>query len=742
MTWGPTEARPLPFRCRPDLRFSRLPFGQKAGWCVQDPLASRYYQLGEESFFILQQLDGHISLAEIRQRFQARFTPRRVELQQLQGLLGQLHEAGLVLSDLPEQGRRLAERRRRLTREAHWRRWLNPLAIRFRGVDPRPLLQRLAPLARLLFSPWSVLAACLWIVATACLLLLSAETLLARLPRLTEFLNLTNGLWLALTLAIVKIIHELAHGLCCRYHGGECREIGFMLLIFTPCLYCDTTDAWMIPSRQKRMAISAAGIYIELLLATTASLFWYYSEPGIWNSICLNIMVVCSVGTLFFNGNPLLRYDGYFILADWLNQPNLAEQAARRLWSGIARVMLGVRTEEVVGQEEQPAWLPLYALAAVIYRSALTISIFWFLWHAAVPYGGELGVLLLAAISCLGMIGVPLQAAVRAGRGRRPGGNVRLPRLLMTLFLSAACLAAGGLIPLPTQVRAPALLELRDAAPIFVATAGRLVQAVEEGVYVEPGTVLAQLADPELEQQLAQLRTQVAVQANHVANLERAQGRDRVGETAGLGGEIPAAKQLLADLQARLDQRQVEHQRLTLTADRAGFVLPARKKIHSAAPNELPGWEGSPLQPENRGCFLDLGTELCQIGTTSHLQATAWVPQQDYATLQLNQPVSLRFAAWPTTRHAGRVIELAEVASEQLPPELMVSTPAGGPPSSQPFDAAAQIRYRVKIELDSAPNPAVLRMPGVATIQTGSRTLAAQAYSFFCRLFRIGLVGG
>jgi len=738
MTLGPTEARPLPFRRRPDLRFSRLPFRRRTGWCVQDPLAARYYQLAEESYFILQQLDGRISLAEIRDRFQARFAPRRVELTQLQGLLRLFHEEGLILSELPEQGRRLAERRRRGARQASWLRWTNPLAIRFRGLDPRTLLQRLNPLAQGLFSPWSVRIGCLWILTIVLTFLLVTDTIITRLPSLHDFLTPTHAIGLALTLAAVKIIHELAHGLCCRYHGGECREIGLMLLVFTPCLYCDTTDAWMIPERWKRIAISAAGMYVELLLASLASFLWYRSEPGFWNTLYLNVIVVCSVGTILFNGNPLLRYDGYFMLADWLELPNLAEQASQLLWRRGLRITTGIRVDEPPGEENLPSWLPIYAGAAFVYRVALTISIFGFLWFAAGLYGLGPLVLLLAVLSLLGMVWKPLQRAFRRWPGARPDRGIHLPRLLGSSLVLAGVVGFLGFYPVPTYLRAPALLEPRGATSVYVATAGQLLHAVPEGTSVEPGTVLAELQDPDLAQQIAQLRTQVDVQTVHLANLERArtQDRDRESQIAGIGSQIPAAQQTLADLQERLRQRLLEQKRLTITADRAGIVLPVRNRTSPVRDGELPDWEGSPLQSENQGCFLEVGTELCQIGTPDQLQATVWVPESDYASLQVNQRVFLRFDAWPATRHAGWIVELAEVASAQLPPELSRFAARGNDLQGAPLVASERGAYRVRVGLERAPRPAVIRVAGWATIETDSKTLAAQCYVFFCRTFR------
>ncbi|MGH7128191.1 MAG: hemolysin D, partial [Planctomycetaceae bacterium] len=133
--------------------------------------------------------------------------------------------------------------------------------------------------------------------------------------------------WILVALAVVKIGHELAHAAACKHFGGECHEMGLMLLVFTPCLYCNVSDAWMLPSKWHRAAVGAAGMYLEVVLAAACTFLWWFSTPGLFNTICLNTMFVCSVGTLLFNGNPLLRYDGYYIISELFEVPNLHRQA-------------------------------------------------------------------------------------------------------------------------------------------------------------------------------------------------------------------------------------------------------------------------------------------------------------------------------------------------------------------------------------------------------------------------------
>ncbi len=144
-----------------------------------------------------------------------------------------------------------------------------------------------------------------------------------------------------LALAVVKVLHELGHALTCKHFGGDCHEIGVLLLFFTPCLYCNVSDAWLFPGKWPRIAVSAAGIAVEVFLAAIATFLWWFSIPGVFNTLCLNIMIVCSLNTLLINGNPLLRYDGYYVLADLLDVPNLGQQSRWLLGRLLAGFFLG-----------------------------------------------------------------------------------------------------------------------------------------------------------------------------------------------------------------------------------------------------------------------------------------------------------------------------------------------------------------------------------------------------------------
>ena len=194
-------------------------------------------------------------------------------------------------------------------------------------------------------------------------------------------------------MGLVKILHEVGHAVCCKAVGGEVREAGALFLVFSPALYCDVSDSWSLPSKWQRIAIAAAGIYVDLLVAAAATFVWWGTDPvSFAHNLCLGLMVVCAAGTLAWNANPLLRFDGYYVLSDWLEVPNLAEESIRHLRAAAAR-LLGVDAAEDRGPgRSRPFLFTSYALAAYAYRIMVTAAVVYFLCSFLRPYKlGALG---------------------------------------------------------------------------------------------------------------------------------------------------------------------------------------------------------------------------------------------------------------------------------------------------------------------------------------------------------------
>ncbi|MGI9516048.1 MAG: hemolysin D, partial [Pirellulaceae bacterium] len=337
-----TNRRSIRLKKRGDLSGRRQIYQGQVYWVVKEPVGLNYFRFPEDSYFVLNLLDGDRSLEEIENAYNEEFAPRKLTIDKLQSFIGSLHRAGLLQSASTGQGEELLKRRKKTRRQKMFSSWGNVLALRFRGLDPERILDKLIPYTGWLFS---FQAMCVVLFA-AFLALMSIfvnwDLFMTRLPSFQQFFgNPMSWAFLAVVLAFTKILHEFGHGLSCKKFGGECHEMGFMLLVLTPCLYCNVSDSWTLPNKWHRAAIGAAGIYVELILATIATFVWWNTDPGLVNQLALQMMTICSISTVLFNGNPLLRFDGYYILADVMEVPNLQQKSTQALTGLVKKHMLG-----------------------------------------------------------------------------------------------------------------------------------------------------------------------------------------------------------------------------------------------------------------------------------------------------------------------------------------------------------------------------------------------------------------
>lgn len=658
------DASSLPL-ARRDLEIVPTEYRGRPFWTIKDPVALRYYQLRDEEHFILRLLDGRLSLDQIVARFEERFAPRRLRRTELAGFLTMLHREGLVAAQAAGQGEQLLARARATLWQSRLAAVGNMLALRLPGINPDRFLSWLTPKLRWLFTPWTLAAAFLLFAAALTVVTVNFGTLLARLPRLADFLGPGNLLWLAVSLMIVKTLHELGHVIACKHFGGECNRLGIMLLVFTPALYTDVSDAWMFPDRWRRMAVSAAGIAVELVLAALATLAWSVTQSGWLNAMCLNVMFVCSVSTLLVNGNPLLRYDGYYLLADRLGTPNLQQQASARLRRGLVWLLAGIELESpdyLAKPGDVLLWS--YAIASTIYRGVVIVGILWFLDAILQSQGLRsltpiLGVLILAALAA-----GPLAQTVGFLKSPARRQRVRPWRMLVSTLLVLLIVAAAVSIPLPMRISAPAVMRPADGREVYVTKGGVLTFAKRPGERVAAGETLAQLASRQIELEVADLAGRETQQRLHVAHLELRQHR-----SPELADELPTAEQRLADLVRQLEDKRREQSRLTLAAPQDGVVLPPQRRTAAAADDELESIAGIPQDPQNLGCFLSEGTHLCTIGDPQHLEALVVVAESDVQLLRPGQQVRLVLNQLPGEIWQGRVLSISQ-RGQELPPAI------------------------------------------------------------------------
>jgi putative peptide zinc metalloprotease protein len=717
---GSAAERPLGLRCRPDLMIVPQDYGRERYWLVKDPVSLSYFHLRDEEHAILKMLDGQTGIAEIRARFETCFAPYQLPVEQIQAFLGRLHECGLVISSAPGQGEQLLDRARIRRKHRRWTAWTNVLAIRFRGIDPQLLLDWLGPRFRWCFS--RAFLALIFILA-----LIATVVVWLQVPKFSDvgvgardFLHPGNLVWLVIVLAAVKVIHELGHGLACRQFGGQCRELGLMLLVFTPCLYCDVSDAWTFSDKWRRIAVSAAGIVVEVFLASVAALFWCWTRPGLIHSLLLNIMVGCSVSTLVFNGNPLLRLDGYYILADLLEVPNLAEQSWAVLVHTASYLCLGVRlTSDRVLPSKRRWLLGLYGLASVAYRGFIIVAILWIVHRVTKSFGLEV---LGDAVATAVLAGIILTATWRFAeflRGQSRNRYLQGGRAMVRCGLLAGALLFSFLYPWPSRVVAPVVIEPENAHRIYAVVPGTLTSSVRFGQQVQKDQELASLINLDIHKEVVELDGKRDQQRRQLAILRLQQAQDRAAAAL-----IPMAEAALADLENRLRQRQRDEERLVLRAPLAGAVLPPARSAGSAkAPGMLDTWKGTPLDEKNRDCQVDAGTLICMVSPAQTVEAVAIVDQDAVALLRLGQRVRLCVDLLPGEMCEGCIEEIAKCDMKVMPRELAVGADLPVHIDPQGIAQPASISYQVRVRFDSQPRVSLAGSRGKAKVLVEPQSL-------------------
>lgn len=735
-----STTRPLRLTMRPDLTVREHRYQGEPSWVIKDPLGLKYFRLRDEEYEILKLLDGRRSLDDLKQKYEANFAPRRITQEELAHYVGHLHQSGLVHSLLPNQGTQLKRRGDERKNQQLLAKLTDILALRCRGIDPHRLLDRLLPATAWLFTPAAASAALLLGLSAATLVLVKFNTVHARLPAFHEFFAAGNWIYLALALTLTKVLHELGHGLSCRRFGGECHEIGLMFLVLTPCMYCDVSDSWMVKSKWQRAAIGAAGMYVELILASLATFVWWFSAPGFLNSIMLCVMFVSSISTVVFNANPLLRYDGYYILSDLLEIPNLRQKATTVITSKLGAWCLGLdEADDRYLPHRGRAWFALYAVSAVAYRWFVAGAIVFFLCKVLEPYGLKVIGQLAALLAVGAMLAQPLGSLNNFLSVPGRLDKIRPRRLYLTAGLLGLALLVFFFVPFPHRVHCAVEVQPHEAAQVFVEVPGMLREIkVRPGDKVDPGAVLAELDNLDARLEAARLQGEIN---EHQAKLNMLQRLRHTHTAAGKEAESQIAdlQETLASARDRLSQSTRDLKRLTLLSPRGGMVFPPPPVQGMSRVEGGPvGWSGTPLDRQNLGTWLKEGDQACSIGDPARLEAVLVIDQADIPFVREGQKVSLLLDALAGRTIPGQIDEVSQgnlkISSRKL------STKHGGQLDTRSDPETGQERpaspaYQASVLLDNSDRVLRLDFKGEAHINVGSETLFAKSWRYLAKTF-------
>src|SRR5262245_48769247 len=554
-----TASARLPFR-RPDLLI-RPTDGHR--WVVKDPRSGAYFQLGEQEYFLLSQLDGERTPREVCRAFQERFGESLSEAE-LDGFVDLATEQGFVPVAEPEPEAQSELRPAAQPKPAD--RSFSLLYWRVSAFDPDRLFTRIAPLIVFVWT-WTFLIISLAAIAAAGVIVWENQG--ALISRFADALNWRTALIVWLTLLTATTLHEFAHGLTCKHYGGEVHEVGFLAMFFLPCLYCNVSDAWLIPQRRRRLLVTLAGGYCDLCLWALALFAWRLTPPeGLANYVAWVVLSVLGA-RVFFNFNPLLKLDGYYLLSDWKGISNLHQRGIDRAKAHLRRIMWGAPAPQ---PEPDGRFLTAYGLASFAFATAflgvMLVALFRYLWSswglvalAVIPLGW-----LASRGLAAGLTGGEVRAMIRGRRFRTAAWVVALVAALAALCLVEVEDRPGG----PFQVRAAGRAEVRAPVSGFLRE-----MSFDEGERVSAGAVVARLEVPDLDSKIVQKGEEVREAAAQLRLLEAGPHPEKVEEqrrraeragawrdraVADLERQRRTLREELANLEARLAECEAEIQ--------------------------------------------------------------------------------------------------------------------------------------------------------------------------------------
>jgi len=489
----------------PQARVTRHVYRHQVWFVVQDQSGGRFHRLSPAAHALVMQMDGGRTVQALWEAANANGNGEICTQDEVVDLLVQLHAADLLQADTTPDSAALLERKRK-KRMQTFKQWvLNPMSLKIPLLDPDPFLARWAPHLAWCFSRAGLM---LWLMVVLPAAVLAAQNWKALTMNMSDqVLSSSNLLVMAIVFPLVKIAHELGHGFATRIWGGTVHEMGVMLLVFAPVPYVDASASASFSSKYQRAMVAAAGMLVELFIAALAMYVWVMAEPGIVRALAYNVMLIAGISTLVVNGNPLLRYDAYYILTDLIEMPNLAQRGQKYLTWLWDRKVFDVHDQDPPPESvAERRWLLCYTPLAWCYRVFVTVSIILFIGGSYFIFGT-----LLALWGAFSLVCMPLWKAWKHVMTSPSLQRRRQRAVKITTGIVAAVLVVCFLLPMPLRTRAEGVVWLPDRSLLYAGGSGFFERwLVEPGTRVKEGTPLFVLQDELLATELAVAEAKVA----------------------------------------------------------------------------------------------------------------------------------------------------------------------------------------------------------------------------------------
>lgn len=615
-------------------------YGHKTLFHLELPAKSRFYRVGEAEYIFISLLDGETTIASAISESSQILGAEALSEQQGFAVCRWLIERGMV-----DMGVGHGQESIDLDGSAQLRKLatgLNPLWIKKKLGNPDKFLSNLYGWLGWIHSP---VAITVWVVT--CLVAIATYLSNGDQFRVAQHgvLSQANWFWLMLSWAGLKLIHELGHGLAAKRYGGKVPEAGVAFVLLAPMAYVDVTSSYRFPSRWQRIHVAAAGMYVELFIAALATIAWPLVETPEMRNQLYNVIFTASVSTLLFNANALMRFDGYFILADLLNIPNLytdAQQYTSGIWK---RLLLGEQRRKV----DWPGWkgwaVRIYGVLAAIWRIVVSASL---AIAASVMFHGAGIVLSIIAIA--GWLVVPIVQIAKGSLNGNATFGSRWRGAIVGSLVVAAIVCAAIFIPWPGDRTVPAIIQYEPLSVLRAESEGFVDEVlVTNGQHVEAGQLLVRLRNEDLNAERAELEFQIA----------QSEASQRIFQQQDLIASAQIEHRHQIETQRQLDEREEQVAALEIRAPHAGRVL--ARDLRS-----------------KEGAFVGVGDAILEIANDAHKEVHVSIPQPDIDAYRDSISESVRVYL-PGMKSFSGTLNSVDPRARREPRYESFCVPNGGP---------------------------------------------------------------
>ena len=674
-------------------------------YVLHDQCTARHFQFTPTAWYLIGQMDGANTLRDIWDATLGKFgdedAPTQDEVIQL---LWRLHSADVLHCDVSPDTEELFRRYQSKQQASRKRRFLSPMSQSWSLLDPEKFLRRTLYLVRPLFSRTAVVLWCL-VVASALILAFSRWTELS--SHIVETtLAPHNWILLWLCFPLVKALHELGHAYAVKARGGEVHSMGIALLVLTPVPFVDASSASAFPAKRERILVSAAGMMVELFLASLAVFLWLLVEPGIVRDMAAVVIFIGGFSTVVFNGNPLLKFDGYHMLVDAIEIPNLASRSNRFYAYLIQHYGFGVlETRSPASASGESTWFACYGVAAFCYRMLIAFSIILFIAGKFFFVG-----VILAAWVCFSMLLLPLFKAVIFLLASPRIARQRTRAVSASLAVVMALGSAVCFLPMPFWTRVDGVIWMPDHAEVRAGVAGNITRVIAvPGQRVDINTELFHSEDPFL---LHRVQILIAQEKELDSRFQAALSTDRV--------QVDIVAEELENKRTELAQAREQLDKQVVTASAAGtFIVPAAQ--------DFPGM------------YVKQGQLLGYVARLEDTNVRVVITQADISLVRdKTRDVQIRFNSQPDNSVTARIQREIPAANYHLPSSVLGSA-GGGKIQVDPTDQHGRRARQQVFQLELAFSGDIPRAYFGERVQVrfdhGSAPLAQQWYRRGRQLF-------